>query len=158
MEQSHTYQAGRRPLMSAGTTTPHSPRNILLRAHLNTHCSGCMTTLASPPYHICIVNSRPETADRLCESHPLFKLWCSYLRLLVVTRPPASAECPLWSAWIISWLPDGSCGAPWPLLWCSGYDGPSEERTYLQVRLGSSAWIMVFSFFMSIVCFMCEIE
>lgn len=46
--------------MSAGTTTPHSPRNILLRAHLNTHCSGCMTTLVSPPYHICIVNSRPR--------------------------------------------------------------------------------------------------
>lgn len=51
--------------MSAGTTTPSSPRNILLRAHLNTHYSGCMTISARPPYHICIMNSRPETSECL---------------------------------------------------------------------------------------------
>lgn len=108
MEQSHTYRAGRRPLMSAGTTTLRSPRNILLRAHLNTHYSGSMTTLVSPQYHICVINSRPETADNtVFEIHTLFKL-PTVMQLTLsssLSCPLATkAECPLWSSWIISWI------------------------------------------------------
>ncbi len=109
MEQSRSYQAGQRPLMSAGTTTLHSPRNILLRAHLNTHHSGCMTTLVRPLYHICIINSRPQT---ICEIHTLFKL-PTVMQLTLSSSlacPLANAECPLWSAWIISWIPMAPLG------------------------------------------------
>lgn len=97
MEASRSYQAGQRPLMSAGTMTPHSPRNILLREHLNTHYSGCMTTLMSPLYHICIINSRSDTTVCMWDPHIVMQLTPSSS----LTCPLAKAECPPWSAWII---------------------------------------------------------
>lgn len=38
--------------------------------------------------------------------------------------------------------PDGSFGAGWPLRSCLLYDGPSEERTYFQLRLRLTPWIV----------------
>lgn len=72
--------------------------------------------IGEPLYHICIINSRPETADNtVYEIHTLFKL-PTVMQLTLsssLSCPLApNTECPLWSSWIISWIlmaPVGPC-------------------------------------------------
>lgn len=113
-----------------------------------------------PPYHICIMSSRPETSD-CTRSARCFSSDRDAARGPLPHSPSSTGRHWVPSMEHLDYFldPDGSHGALWPLLSCSSYDGPSEERTYLQVRPRSSLWIMLFSPFMALVSsFMSEIE